>query len=114
MYVGLTEPAAVKRSLLEMQRDVILALKRFDTVSEMRRNKLKELVALRRCVNTASQALAHLKVELPHVEGSVGERMESAVSPSPERRQAPVQEHHEEISLLDRELSDIEAKLKKL
>ncbi len=97
-----------------MQRDVVLSLKRFEQVHLLRKEKVKELMSLRRSVSQASSALAQLKLELPHVEGHFKQEKEAQVQPSAQIQQTPAHVHANELHRLDRELSDIESKLKEL
>ncbi len=114
--MGLEEPTTLHRTLLEAQREVIVALRRFETVHAMRREKLREFVKLRRIVNQASHMLIQLKNEFPHVEARLAhmrEKDEPAVKKEPVKPVMSISDDAE-LHRLDRELSEIESKLQQL
>lgn len=98
---------------MEAQKEVIVSLRRFETIHTLRREKLREFLILRRLVNQASQMLVEMRNYFPHVEGRVAKMVEKE-DIKPEQRSVLNASDEAELHRLDRELGEIERKLKEL
>ena len=109
LYIGLEDPKVLHKNLLEGQKDVINALKRFELIHELRKQKTREFLKLRSLINQCSHILIELRIVMPHVEGH-----HARVKDSEPKQKALTEKDDAELARLDKELNDIESRLRQL
>lgn len=112
LYLELGSPAGLHKNILEAQKEVIISLRRFEAIHTLRREKLREFMKLKRAVNLASHMIIEMKNYFPHVESRIA-RLTHEEQPTAEPRTISSADESE-LHRLDRELGEIERKLKEL
>lgn len=108
-YVNIREPNETRRRLLETSREVVLALQKYEGF-KLKNNKKQDFVnLLRKNFKEINELIIRLKKELPQVKVKKAPTLEI-------KRSAPVKVSKAKGALtdLERELNDIESKLKDL
>jgi uncharacterized coiled-coil DUF342 family protein len=126
-YVGLAEPVAVRRNLLETSKALIQLLQKFEKLKDVRSEKHKAVSKLHELFKEISAELIEIKHDLPHYRISelpkkkegrpkivlpkkakiIPKKQAKKVAPA-----MPKPKRASELDKLERELSSIEAKLK--
>ena len=116
LYIGIEDPSAIRRSLLESIKSLIRILQTSDKVKATRREKKEVTVQLKDTVVEMYALLGNLKASLPKIPlahlpkkqkpKTIHQKVEQKLEKK--EKQAPV------VPDLNKELDDIEAKLRDL
>lgn len=114
-YVNVREPAETRRALLETSRQVVIALQNYENFKLKRVKKLDLVEKLRKNFKEINELIGRLKKEMPQVKlrksvSFVEEKKEKA----PTSHKVSVPKGRREITDLERELNEIESKLRSL
>ncbi len=126
VYIGIENPIEVRRALLESSKKLIKILQKGESLRENKRRKQQMMLQLKETMKEIAQLIAQLKSQMPKVRVSSLPRRHAAkpivhaseiakqagkqpITP-PKPRPAPLTESQK----LERELQDIEEKLKRL
>lgn len=115
-YVGIENPGAFRRSLLECSKDVIHFLQKYEKLKSIKAQKHAHLTELKLIYQDLAHLMAELRAEMPKVEpGSL---------PKPKAETPKKEEKHEEthkapkrltgVEKLEAELGRIEEKLRSI
>ncbi len=106
-YVNVREPSEARKNLLETSREIVLALQKYENfkLSRVKKHNLVDL--LRRNFREINELISRLKKEMPQV------KIRKKVS-VPEQRAVPKAVKRNDLTDLERELSEIESRLKSL
>jgi len=111
-YVNVREPAETRRALLETSRQVVIALQNYENFKLKRVKKLDLVEKLRKNFKEINELIGRLKKEMPTV------KLRKNVSFTEEKKEkvpkVSVSKGRKEITDLERELSEIESKLRSL
>lgn len=119
VYVGIDEPVAVRRNLLEASKSMVRVLKGQHNVSLIRAEKHRLIEELRAKVNEISQLVTAARQALPQMDEStlpkpaVPKAEKPKMAPQP-RPAAPARKAESHMDKFEKELHDIEDKLKSL
>ncbi len=126
LYIGIEQPQEFRRSLLEASKAVIRALQRYEGISGIRERKFREIERYKNLANEIAGLLRQLKNELPkynlralpkgagaglEIMGT-GKPQQAGVGEVGTKLNAP--KRLTEVERLERELSQIEDKLRTL
>lgn len=128
LYVGIEDPIAIRRALLESSKSLIKILQENENTRQRREQKHRLLAELKNTAKELTRLLAQLKSELPRVKmSSLPKKMKPRMLPTqkPAPKPATAQTvkkpatatrpmHLSEAQKLEKELKDIEDKLNKL
>jgi hypothetical protein len=109
-YVNIREPAELRRNLLETSRQVILALQRYENFKLKRAKKHDLIDKLRSNFREINELIAKLKKELPQTK--IARKMTFQREAKPAAVSIP--KGRKEIADLEKELREIENKLRSL
>lgn len=125
VYIGIENPAEVRRALLESSKSLIKILQKGERLRENKRQKQQLILQLKETMREISQLISQLKSQMPkvrisslprrhatkpivHAAEGAKQAMKQVSMPKP--RAVPLTESQK----LERELQDIEEKLKRL
>ncbi len=129
VYVGIEHPAEVRRALLESSKSLIKILQKSERLRENKRQKQQLIMQLKETMREITQLVSQLKSQMPKVRISslpkrraakpvTHEREENQPEKQKETRTTslpkPKPVHFTESQKLEKELQDIEEKLKRL
>lgn len=126
-YVGVKNPVELRRSLLEASKDVLELMKRYDHIMELKQKRLQKVNQLKDISRDITKQCSKLRLALPSVD-SVAKESEKHIRVTgkqmkPEQKEVmKIREKDtfaqsrtvSEVKKLERELMDIENKLKKI
>lgn len=114
-YVNIENPVELRRKLLETSKGVILALQKFEKFKIERTKKMDSYEMLRRNIKEINELVIRIKKELPAIKlPKIEEPRRIAVKAPKTARVAPVMSRMGAADKLEKELSEIESKLKAL
>lgn len=118
-YVGIKEPSAVRRSLLESSKTFVEELQRYEQFKVIRERKAAEIARFREDVKELNRLIIGLRKILPKTklkEAVVKQAEKKAVKPKKieKKAEAKLVRPVSDLQKLESELGDIEAKLSKL
>lgn len=123
VYVGIDDPVGMRRNILEASKSLVRVLKSQHSLREVRITKHKLIEDLRNKVTEIGQLVAEAKQMLPKMEINLPEEKKETVvkakksvaaatkTKAPALPKAGIEPH---IDKFERELQDIERKLKEL
>ncbi len=127
VYVGIESPAMVRRALLESSKSLIKILQKSERLRENKRQKQQLILQLKETMRELTQLISQLKSQMPRVRiSSLPKRKAERPAPRPKGEektekqavQAPPPKprpvHMTESQKLEKELQDIEEKLRRL
>ncbi|MBI2176013.1 hypothetical protein HYU40_01525 [Candidatus Woesearchaeota archaeon] len=121
VYVGIDDPVSLRRDVLEASKSLVRVLKGQHSLSEARATKHKLIEELRNRVTEIGQLVAEARQLLPQTGTSLPEeKKESAVkakkpaAPKTKVQALPKPRAEAHMDKFERELQDIEDKLKSL
>lgn len=117
VYIGIDEPAAVRRGLLEASKSLVRILKSQHNLLETREMKQKGIEELRTIITEINEMLAAVKQLMPHTEKlnlSTGIRRTEASKKLGKSGPADASEMDSKADKFEMQLNDIEEKLKSL
>jgi len=124
VYIGIESPAEVRRAILESSKSLIRILQMNESIKEKKRQKHYLVTELGGIMNELSSLLSQLKLQLPRIRmSSLPKRhAEKPIIQDKAAKQAikqmappkPKLAHLTEPQKLEKELQDIEEKLKSL
>ena len=120
-YVGVKDPAEIRRTVLESTKDIVQHLQRSERFKAVRKEKLEQIDKLKSLIKEITKNVNKLKSILPKTKLRAAPRKKAAVKPvskkpkeevkpKPEKKPRPVTE----LEKLEAELSEIEGRLTKL
>lgn len=110
IFVGIKDPKEVRRAMLEALRDLISLLQKSEEMKRVRAERYETVAELRARMNDIAIDLARLEQMLPKYtfeKPKIEEVVEKKEGKKPRAKE-------EDIELLERELAEVEAKLKLL
>ncbi|MBW3013377.1 hypothetical protein KY325_04240 [Candidatus Woesearchaeota archaeon] len=112
-YVGVTDPAELRRDVLESIKDIITILKTYENFKSVREEKAKQTLKLKDLVAQITLLINKLKRELPKTRiRAKPEKEIKAIERKEEVKMVQVpRKKMSEIEKLEAELTDIEKKL---
>ncbi|MBI2664506.1 hypothetical protein HYX10_04155 [Candidatus Woesearchaeota archaeon] len=114
VYIGIEEPADVRRALLESSKNLISLLQENEGRKEQRKQKRQLLAELTNAMNEVKKLTARLKAEMPKVKmSSLPKAAKMAETPGETRKTAP-KRYTSEAQKLEHEMAEIEEKLSRL
>ena len=114
-YVNVREPRDTRRKILETSRQVVLALQKYENYKLRRIKKIDYMNSLRKNLKEINDLIARLKKELPQVK--IKKRPtsnEAETKPVKKTVKKQASKGKGALDDLERELYDIESKLKEL
>lgn len=126
-YVGVKNPAELRRNLLEASKDVLELMRRYDYIMELKQKRLQKMNQLKDISRDITKLCNKLKLTLPSVD-TVAKESEKRIRVTgkqmrPEQKEVMRLREKDtfaqsrtvsEVKKLERELMDIENKLKKI
>jgi hypothetical protein len=109
-FAAVSNPEAVRHSVLETRRAVLESMRNFKELREIRKHKIHEKTHLRKNLRQVSALLTKIKSALPKVKLPAGDVMEMGEA-APEAAAAPAATHHKELGRIENELADIDRQL---
>jgi hypothetical protein len=109
-YVNVREPAETRKKILESSRQVVIALQRYENFKLKKMKKQDLADKLRRNFREINELILRLKKEMPQVR-ALRKTTEKAEKPA---AQIKIQKGKSDLKDLERELNEIEMKLKNL
>ena len=120
-YVGIKDPAEIRRTVLEITRDVVQHLQRAERFKAVRKEKLEQINKLKGLIKDIAKQVTQLKTILPKTKLRAGSGKKPQIKPVfriPEVEEAPVKVEKPrpstELEKLEAELGEIESRLGKL
>ncbi len=110
-YVNIREPAETRKKLLETSRQVVIALQKYESFKLKKMNKQDVAEKLRKNFKEINELIARLKKEMPQIPARKKIVLHEDKK-TPQRISVP--KGKRDIEDLERELGDIENKLKGL
>ena len=107
LFIGIKKPKELRKELLESLRDTINLLKKSEDMKKARAERYEAVAELRGAMNDVALDLAKLEQMLPKYTFEKPKVEEGAK----EKKEKP-RAKEEEIELLERELAEVEAKLR--
>ncbi len=117
VYIGIDEPAAVRRGLLEASKSLVRILKGQHNLLETKEVKQKGIEELRTTITEINEMLAAVKLLMPHTEKlsfSTGIRHTEARKKLGKSGPADASAMESKADKFEMQLKDIEEKLKSL
>lgn len=121
VYVGIDDSVEVRRDILEASKSMVRILKGQNNLSTIRAAKNKLIEELRAKVGELNQLVVEARHALPHMEDSslpkpTVQKVETAKAEQPKPQKAPTPQRKVEahVDKFERELQDIEDKLRSL
>lgn len=115
-YVNIENPAEFRRKLLETSKEVVIALQKFERLKASRIKRLENYDQLRMNIREINELVAKLKKELPAIR--IPKRAEPKTVKAPKAKKTiapkPAPIRASAADKLEKELSEIESKLKAL
>ena len=104
-YIGLQQPSEFRKEVLQCSKDVITALKRYENIKEIRREKAETLIKVKSLFDHLTSLSNRLKQLLPKTK-----------LPEEKREREPVPEIERPTTLdkLEKQLEELEKKLQLL
>lgn len=109
IFVGIQKPKYLRKEMLEILRDCISLLKKNESMKKSRAERYDAVSDLRKVMNEIAMDLAKLEHMLPKYEFETPKVLQAGKAGEKKPRAK-----EEEIDLLERELAEVEAKLKML
>jgi chromosome segregation ATPase len=114
-YVNVESPVELRRKLLETSKSVVLALQKFEKFKLERIKKLENYDLLKRNIKEINDLVVRLKKELPAIKLPKREEPRRiAVKAAPKSKPVVMMSRASAADKLEKELSEIESKLKAL
>ncbi len=114
-YVNLENPVELRRKLLEASKNVVLALQKFERFKIERTKKLGDYERLRINIKEINELIGRLKKELPAIKLPKREEPRRIIVKAAQKSKPIVMVSRASAAdKLERELSEIESKLKAL
>ena len=109
LFVGIRDPVELRRDLLESSKSIIDSLKRYESYTSVKEEKLGYILQLKRVFDELIVLNKKLRSKLPKM----------PVKPAPvllsreleEVKRLPRKEHKSKIDVLEEELSKVESRL---
>ena len=125
LYVGVNNPAELRKELLESSKEVIGILKDYDDINSIRTEKIEKIMELKEVLAEIKKLISILNEKLPteKIRAShplIKKPVKKSVSkvrveqPRKEAVKKSVPKQSDEIRKLEDELSEIEARLNKM
>lgn len=126
-YVGVKNPVELRRNVLEASKDVLELMRRYEHIMELKERRLQRMNQLKDISRDITKLCSRLKLALPSVD-SVAKESEKHIRLTgkqmrPEQKEVMKLREKDtfaqsktvsEVKKLERELMDIESKLKKI
>jgi|TARA_B100002003_G_scaffold250772_1_gene291476 protein subunit release factor A len=111
-FVGIEDPSNKRRDILECSKGVVRILKTYDSINDIRKEKIEKIAELKKIMTEIKRLNNILKEHLPT------EKIRSSPSPtkkikksSPKKEAKITKKPDKNIKKLESELSEIESKL---
>ena len=118
-FVQITEPAQVRRNVLESLKQILELLQRFEKFKPIRHEKMSKIQKLRALMRDANKLMADLKSKLPQtsfksIAPKGDKKPVKKIAPKKDEAAQPkvAKKEKTELEKLESELSAIESKLK--
>ena len=112
-YVGIKNPTAVRRLLLNSSKDVLDALKDYESFERLKDAKVKYTVELKRIIDEVLVLNKKLKNHLPKSPGKMG--LKSSIKKTVKKAHSKKMKGvASKLDALEQELSTVETRLKSL
>lgn len=110
-FIGIKKPKTLRRGMLETLRDTISLLQKSERMKKARAERYEAVSELRTIMNDIAIDLARLEQKLPRY---TFEKLKVEEVEKKKKKKKKPRVREEEIDLLERELAEVEAKLKML
>lgn len=113
-FVQIREPSEVRRSILEILKEILEMLQRFEKFRHIRHDKLIRIQKLRVLMKDTNKLMGELKAKLPQtsLKGAVAKEAKQSKKPAKKKEEPHSKKEKSELERLESELSAIESKLK--
>jgi len=118
-YVGIREPTTFRKDLLGCSKGILTSLKRFESFKDLRNEKIKHVLDLKRVVKEINIIVSKLKSSLPktslrNLPVEKKEIIEEATKKINKVSRTKVKKPQDDLDKLESEIGDIESKLEEL
>lgn len=125
-YVGIASPSSVREQVLTSSKEMISILKRYDSMVDIRQDKIAQITLLKKAMAEIRQLQTLLKQKMPEENGAVPAIKKDrraapvrAIAPKKMVRKIiaqarPTETPDPEIASLEAELAEIESRLNRL
>jgi hypothetical protein len=115
-YVGIREPNEIRKGLLSCSKRTIAVLRKFEEFRSLRQEKVEAIIELKRVVRELALLTSKLKVLLPQTKlramgADKKKELEDTTRKITEHRRKAKQKEKSELEMLEKELSEIEARV---
>jgi|TARA_B100002003_G_C13810385_1_gene399517 predicted GIY-YIG superfamily endonuclease len=107
-YVGINDPAEIRKELLSCSKDIIGVLKNYDRVNLVREEKVEKIISLKKVLSELKRLSNMLKEKLPSDKVRAKTVVKKKVKKGDVKKTAP---ENKQISRLENELNEIESRL---
>ena len=113
LYAGIMQPTEIRSMLLGCSRDIISVLQRYDALLDIRREKIEQIICLKKELGEIKRLQSILKEKLPN-EGVAKAPVQALPKRLMKRKVSAISAPHPEIKELEAELNEIEERLNRI